>query len=461
MSPLANAADPVQLPAEPAQQAIKNAELTDEEVIQKLYRGAYAFWQQIRNENGTYQDGYRLKGKSVRGSIANAGMGLVSLTIGHANGWEPDAEQKALQTLRTMAGKNPDISVPRNAIKTYIHFYNTETGEVIGDDWSPIDSAIMISGAMFVARYFPDNREIRELVDEIYRTADLTPYIADVEKGQIYLATHRDGSPKPNLTKAFNEYMIVASIARQQARDFGQGKRADAIRFWDKWYKDTSNVPKPNYKGIEVLGVAPGWFISKFNFLFNNYLVHEYAASDEYQQASVNAAAADFAWWRDQKGVDGLQEYEWGSGAGACPRGYCVDRILRDGSRDKNDYMVVSPHILAGFLPHSERARGDLIAMYRDERRLAHYDLKDGHEVLWRYSYDQPEWRANAIQAVDFSTMLFGLAAMDENLGMDFFREYNNYFSSEPANYQNQSQDINTSNLERLAVDRTISQQVK
>ena len=429
----ASAAEPVKLPEQNVAKIQKTAEMTDEEVIQKLYRGAYAFWQQIRNDNGTYQTGYLFNRKSRRGSVSNAGLGLVALTIGHINGWEPEAEQQVLQTLRIMAGKDPEISVPRNAVKTYINFYNTETGKAIGDSWSPIDSAIMMSGAMFAARYFSGNSEIEELAQEIYQTTDLTPYIASVPYGEIYLASYKNGSPKPNRTKVFNESMIVASIARQQAKDLKQGEGARAIRFWDRWYKDTRNQAKPEYNDIEVLGVNSNWFISNYSFLLNNYLVHEYSDSAEYQQASRNAAAADYAWWRDQKELKGLHKYEWGSGAGACPRGYCVDQIQHNGQRDRNVYMIVSPHTVAGFLPYSEHAKEDLVAMYRDERGWARYLLKEGHEILWRYSYKNPEWRAESVQGIDFSAMLFGLAAMEEHLGMEFFNTYNNYFSDQPA----------------------------
>ena len=103
-------------------------EKSDEEIIQSLYRGGYAYWQQLRNENGTYEDKLFLNGdRSYVGSIANSGMGLVALTIGHANGWEPEAEQLALQTLRKLAGQDPNFTVPQNATNTFIHFYNTQT----------------------------------------------------------------------------------------------------------------------------------------------------------------------------------------------------------------------------------------------------------------------------------------------------------------------------------------------
>ncbi|GAA4879215.1 hypothetical protein [Ferrimonas pelagia] len=428
----AHASPPATASVQPDATAIQPA-LSDSQIIAKLTRNSYAFWQQIRNDNGTYNDGHHLGKASHRGSIANAGMGLIALTVGHQMGYEPGAEQLAEKTLTMLAGHDPDFSVPRNARGTYIHFYNTQTGETIGDDWSPIDSAIMISGALFAKRYWPENAKIAAMADEIFQSTDLTSFIADVKRGEIHLAAYPDGSFKPNKTKAFNEYMIVASVARAQAEAQGLGPDSAPQRFWDKWYATTENVPKPTYKGIEVLGVNKNWFVSKFNYLFNNYLVNEFSAEPVYQQAITNAAKADFTWWQDRDW--GQRSYEWGSGAGACQRGYCVDRMTLPDQKGKNDFQIVSPHILSGFMPYSDRARADLLAIYRDERQLAHYQLDNGETVLWRYSHQDHDWRANAIQAVDYSTMLFGLAALDENLGMAFFNAHNDYYNPQQPQY--------------------------
>ena len=403
---------------------------TDEAIIQKLYRNSYTYWQMLRNENGTYNDLYPLEGESDTGSIANSGMGLIALTIGHINGWEPEAETLVVRTLLGLTGRSSDIAIPRNRRNTFIHFYNVKTGEALGDDWSPIDSAIMLSGALFVKRYFQHNKIIAALADELYRSTDLRPFIASYRKGQIHLASYEDGSMKQHRTKAFNEYMIVASIARQQTLDFGKGDGDDALKFWKIWYDTTRYTNVSGYQGIPLLGESAHRVISMFNYQFNNYLVHAYSGSPEYQQASHNAATADFSWWQDQN-IPGRKAYEWGSGAGACSTGYCVDRITESANDDKNPEKIVSPHILAGFLPHFDRARGDLLAMYRDPEKKAHYQLKDGSTILWRYSAINPKWRATNIQGVDYSTMLFGLAALPENLGMDFFNTFNDYFNSE------------------------------
>ena len=44
-------------------------------------------------------------------------------------------------------------------------------------------------------------------------------------------------------------------------------------------------------------------------------------------------------------------------------------------------------------------------------------------EILPRWSPDKPEWKPGRIAAVDFSCMMFGLAASHPKLGVDFFRE--------------------------------------
>ncbi|MGF1887606.1 hypothetical protein L4D13_15865 [Photobacterium profundum] len=404
---------------------------SDQEIIDSLYRGGYAYWQQLRNENGTYEDKLFLNGdRSYVGSIANSGMGMIALTIGHANGWEPEAEELALQTLRKLAGQDPNFTVPQNATNTFIHFYNTQTGEAVGDDWSPVDSAIMIYGALFVKNYFSENEEIAKLADYLYRNTDLTDYIADVKTGRIYLAQEKDGAFKKWRTKAFNEYMLVAGLANQQASDLKNATNAaNAKKFWNTWYASTRFLPVAKYNDIPVLSEGTTWFTSQFNFLFNNYLMHDFSNNPQFVTALKNSTKADYEFWRDVD-VDGVEikEYEWGSGAGSCPNGYCVDRFHFKGDRQFNHNLVVSPHIVAGYLPFNDRAKDDLIATYRDNTINAKHELAGGYEILWRYSLEQPEWKSKSIEGVDFSTFLFGLAAMPEHLGMDFFNKYNNYF---------------------------------
>ena len=44
---------------------------------------------------------------------------------------------------------------------------------------------------------------------------------------------------------------------------------------------------------------------------------------------------------------------------------------------------------------------------------------------MWRYKRIDTGARASYIQAIDYSTMLFGLASLPENLGVNWFSSYN------------------------------------
>jgi hypothetical protein len=48
-------------------------------------------------------------------------------------------------------------------------------------------------------------------------------------------------------------------------------------------------------------------------------------------------------------------------------------------------------------------------------------------KFLWRFSVNKPDWRADDVQGVDISTLLFGLAAHPSVLGPEFFETFNNF----------------------------------
>ncbi|WOH38724.1 hypothetical protein RI844_05780 [Thalassotalea fonticola] len=396
---------------------------SDDEIINKLYRDSYQFWQQIREPNGVYRDGFQLSNKqSVRGSIANAGMGLVALAIGHAQGWQPNAENLALQTLTTLSGNTPGFTPARNAAGCYMHFFNVHTGQAMSKDFSPIDTDIMLLGATFIKNYFSKNQQIGQLVDQLLASVDQAKFIGDPIKGQIALSMNANGEPSGAWTIPFNEYMIVAWLAKQQSKD----DNSAANQLWSRHYQTPKNLKKALFGKAQtpVLSVSNKRYVTMFTFLFNYYLVHHFSNSPEYVQAMKNAAKADFSWWQEQD-IKQWQPYEWGTGAGATITGYNADRIFNRGSRDENPYQIVSPHILSGFSPVKPSVKADLVAMYRAGPDKAIYQLSPEVSVLWRYSLKQKHWRAKAVQGVDFSTMLFGLAALPDFLGADFFNRYN------------------------------------
>ena len=113
-----------------------------------------------------------------------------------------------------------------------------------------------------------------------------------------------------------------------------------------------------------------------------------------------NASLADRAWWQNQNNGE---PYEWGHGAGASPTngGYHPDAINNNASN------IVSPHIIAGFIPCDDQAKNDLSLLWENDKGL--YEI-EGTQFLWRYSVTNSGWIPNEIQGIDYLSMLMGLA---------------------------------------------------
>ncbi|MBS2210275.1 T9SS type A sorting domain-containing protein [Carboxylicivirga mesophila] len=423
------------------------AQKTDDQLLEELFHNTYKFYQALRHTNGAYYDMVKMEGTTDRGSVANIGMGLMSLCVGHAMGWEPTAEEKVIQTLKAVSGQVPGFNLPRTAKGCYIHFYDINTGAARGSNWSPIDTDLMLGGALFARNYFKDNTEIYELATNLYNTTDHSVFVGDVDKGQIALGMYEDGTPNGNWTVPFNEYMIVAWFAKNQAND----ENSPAHKLWMKHYENPSNLKHAVYNGkdgdFEVASPSLARFTSMFTFMFNHNFVNHFSSNKAYIDEMRMAMKADSAWWADRSDagdVDlkalGWQPYEYGTGAGvgAPDSKYQVDRIClpenMGTSKDQNQNLNVSPHILAGFSPAApDRVREDLLSMLKDTRKIGQVDVLPGTTILWKYSYSDLDWKPNKVEGVDYSCMFFGLAALPQFLGTDFFNKYNDFFSEKPS----------------------------
>jgi len=128
--------------------------------------------------------------------------------------------------------------------------------------------------------------------------------------------------------------------------------------------------------------------------------------------------------------------------------GYTVDRICGrediDTDRDRNRGLNVAISALAGYSPVlPDLVRNDLLSVYKDPRGIGKMALpeKDGISagndiILWKYSYRDIDWRPTKVEGVDYGAMLMGLAALPELLGVEFFQEYNNFFSPAMSDYR-------------------------
>jgi hypothetical protein len=385
--------------------------------IDTLYRNSYTVFELERLPNGMYRDSKLFIGTDYHPiSIANTGMGLISLCIADSMGWINNAEQLALATLKTVTGNTAGFIPDRTSNGYYRHFMNINTGtQAWNSEYSTIDTGILVSGALFCMKYF-QNSDINQYAMELWNSINFDAAIANPLTGQIYLSMNADGSGvSSSLTSPYNEYMIVAWLAKNYSND----SNSPGNTLWNNHYNSTNSFPAITYNGYSVLSDNGTSFLSSFTHQFNYYLCHYFTTSNEYLTYFENSQKADSSWWA----TTGSNSYEWGLGAGsAINPSYHADAI------NNNNDQIVSPHIIAGYIPINQNGKDDLIILWNNN--LGKYTLPtvNNDPILWRYSRSNTTWLPNEITGVDHATMLFGLSTLPEYLGSNFFSRNNDFF---------------------------------
>ena len=150
----------------------------DAALLDALQRSAFDYFlEQFNPENGLIADTSR-DGSPV--SIAVVGLALSSYPVAVEHGWisREDAVQRSLVALRFFKGSDQSGQPDSTGYKGfYFHFLDQQTGKRVWRcELSMIDTAMLIAGALTAAMYFDADtsteRELRKLVDELYRRVD-------------------------------------------------------------------------------------------------------------------------------------------------------------------------------------------------------------------------------------------------------------------------------------------------
>ena len=386
--------------------------------LDKIFRNSYSVFELQRLPNGMYRDSKLFTGTDYHPiSISNTGMGLIALCIADAMGWEINAKSKVIKTLASINGNTEGFHPDRTPNGYFRHFVNAVTGDQEWDsEYSTIDTAILMAGALFAGKYFKDTN-VSSSVHNLLQSIDFTSAIADDSSGKIYLSIDAFGEGlNSSITKPYSEYMLVAWLAKNTSSDVN----TIAINLWNKFYSSPSNLPKINYENIDLLTDNTTRFLSNFVHQFNYYLCNYFTTSTEYLNYFKNSLIADKAWWANAD----ASLSEWGLGAGSSiSTSYHADAI------NNNPDVIVSPHIIAGYMPINLSSKNDLLYLWNNN--LGTYTLPSGDnaKVLWRYSTTNSAWMPNEIIGVDYALMLFGISVLPEYLGENFFKIHNDYFT--------------------------------
>jgi hypothetical protein len=269
-----------------------------------------------------------------------------------------------------------------------------------------------VAGALFAASCLPGDAELDSLALALWASIDWARAVADPATGAIYREMEADGSGTPTaLTLPFNEYMLVAWYA-VVADTTGTGP---ATQLWDRFYANADSLPTSSFAGYDVLTDRPGAFLSSFVIQFAHYLCHPFTTGAAYRAFLARAAEADRAWWAARTDA---AEHEWGLGAGSARSvPYRADAI------ENNPDLIVSPHVVAGFLPVDSSAMRDLLRLGQEGSRAVRAITGVGGPILWRYSLSATTWAPQDVQGIDYSLMLLGLASAE--LGSGFVEDHN------------------------------------
>ncbi len=328
-----------------------------------------------------------------------AGFALVSLSAFDQLGSLPNAEQHVIDILRSHAGMTPGVNPARSADGHFVHFMNIDTGATQGGGWddsfSPISSALLVSGAQFAANHFSGNATIAALASQLTSSVDFNAAIHPSLDGRIYLDQTMAGGGSGPAVENWNEFMLVASLALRQTNN----DRAIAVK--DQWL-NPANAPQLSYAGNSTLAdnnsvFAPAFWVQQQHF-FNGDFRHSAAFEDFFfsQQAADQAYSSTVL----------NEPFRYGLSAGPGPGGYHADSI--------------GNHPATVFSPETVTAWGDLDAFLEfHAEQLPTSDPRYRYGLV-RQSATLPTWVPNDAGLVDHLFLLFGLV---ESLEPDFFSD--------------------------------------
>ncbi len=349
--------------------------------------------------SGLVRDSLVLNGSSFHPATPDAaGFALLGLSALDHLGKLPDAEQRVVDILSAHAGQTPGVVPARSTDGHFIHFMNINNGAPAGGGWdasySPISSALLVSGAQFARNHFPNNATIASLTDQLTNSVDFNAAVHPTNPG-IFFDMTASGGGAGGTAQPWNEYMLVESLALKQPNNV----RALAVK--DMWL-DVNNLPKRNFLGTDTLtdnpsAWAPAFWVQQMHF-FNGDFRHSAAFETFFE----NHRQVD-----QQYSANFLGEtFRYGLTAGVSPQGYNADRI---GNHPNN---VFSPEAVAAW--------GDMdtfLDFYNSQFPTTDPRYKYG---LVRESATQPTWVPFDAGLVDHMFLLFGLV---ESIDANFFAD--------------------------------------
>jgi len=213
------------------------------------------FWDGANPRNGLVPDHYPTKSFA---SIAAVGFGLTAYGVGAERGYitREQAVERTLATLRFFhdAPQNDSEDDATGYHGFFYHFLDMDSGKRFerSVELSTVDTSLLLGGVLFAQSYYdrdtPQEKEIRQLADDIYRRVDWT--WVQARKPLITMGWTPGGKFIPHDWQGYNEGMLVYILA------LGSPTHAvgeDAWKAWTSTYERTWG----EFHGQTFLNFAP------------------------------------------------------------------------------------------------------------------------------------------------------------------------------------------------------------
>jgi hypothetical protein len=213
------------------------------------------FWQSANPKTGLVPDSY--PGHSFS-SIAAIGFGLTAYGVGVERGYitRKQAIERTLATLRffKQAPQSDSEDDATGDHGFYYHFLDMQTGKraMRSTELSTVDTTLLLGGVLFAESYYdrktPEEKEIRQLADAIYRNVDWT--WIQPRKPLISMGWTPGGKFIPADWKGYDEGMLVYILA------LGSPTHPVGPDAWQAWLS-TNHLSWGTFQGQTFLNFAP------------------------------------------------------------------------------------------------------------------------------------------------------------------------------------------------------------
>lgn len=389
-------------------------ERTFNQELEPLLLSGIDFYNYLTTPDGFVRTAYEIEGNNHirdRSSVANCGVGLIAYSIDRSLDRDPDAEKKALTTLRLFNNEHTSIQPQRHSTGFRHHFLDTRNA-ASRSEFSTIDTAILVCGAL-VARNTFNSNAVRQEADELWNSIDWSAAIHDIPGQRFHMTGKSIDGEKNAVTTLYSEYLMLAWLCQQ----YENQKQEKPRRVMPKLEDLSKSVYQGRVMLSGVFGHMQPSFLVQFPFFMTNLCEDELFFSYVAAQAEADRSTCHSRYHSPAA---------WGVSAGTSPsrRGYSVNAFY-----DRNEDDVVTPRIIAGFIATYPKAADDLNLLFRDKKN--HMETDFG-ALLPQWSPTHPGWRPIRLPGIDYSSWLFGMAAHHPKLGLEFFQNKTRFTFNQP-----------------------------